>query len=165
MWGAIKSLSTIDTLSVLPWKIQFFADDGGRQPAREWLQSLPPDKRVAAIAAVELVLSELGPDVCSTEYGKHLGKGLFEFRIRHNENVIRSKAGKGGEEKRAGEPILLRIFCHAYGERILLLLGGYDKGTAPNARRQQREIEKARKRLRSFELREARNRTGRRRRG
>jgi hypothetical protein len=104
----------------------------------------------------------MGLDTCATEYGKHLGKGLFEFRIRHDEAVIRGKAGEQVGEKHAN--VLLRIFCHAYGDRIVVLLGGYDKGAAPSARRQSREIEKARDRLRSFQLRKTRESAGQRRR-
>ena len=46
--------------------------------------------------------------------------------------------------------MLLRVFFHAYGERVVLLLGGYNKGKAPSERRQQREIATARKRLDGF---------------
>ncbi len=138
------------------WTIEFFEDDQGRQPAREWLQSLDGLKRASAIAAIEVVLTELGLDVCATEYGKQFGSGLFEFRIRHDEAVIRGKAGEEDQGER-GE-VLLRIFCHAYGQRIVLLLGGYDKGTDPSTRRQSREIESARGRLRSFRLRQQRER-------
>jgi putative component of toxin-antitoxin plasmid stabilization module len=129
------------------------------------LISLTPSKRAAAVAAIELVLAELGLDVCQTEYGKALGKGLFEFRIRHDESVIRSKAGEHRPKGGRSEPVLLRVFCHAHGEKIVLLLGGYDKGEDSGRRRQQKEIDTARKRLRSFRLRKARNRTGKRRRG
>lgn len=148
----------------MSWTIEFFSEDGGRQPVRDWLVSLTPSKRAAAIAAIELVLAELGLDVCKTEYGKALGKGLFEFRIRHDEEVTRSKAGEAKRGSHSSEPVLLRLFCHAHGEKIVLLLGGYDKGEAPGRRRQQREIETARKRLRSFKLRKNRSRTGKRRR-
>jgi hypothetical protein len=143
------------------WRVEFFEDDQGRQPAREWLRSLESAKRAAAIAAIETLLTDMGQDVCATEHGKHLGKGLFEFRIRHDEGVIRGKAGQSS----AGKPtaVLLRIFCHAYGERIVLLLGGYDKGAAPSNKRQDAEIEAARRRLRSFELRRQRERAQRRR--
>jgi hypothetical protein len=144
------------------WTVEFFEDDHGRQPAREWLLSLDSGKRAAAIAAIEVLLADMGQDVCATEYGKHLGKGLFEFRIRHDEAVIRGKAGQGSAGNRT--EVLLRIFCHAYGDRIVVLLGGYDKGAAPSKRRQDREIEKARERLRSFRLRLQRQRAGRRRR-
>ena len=146
----------------MTWTIEFFADDRGRQPAREWLQSLDSAKRAAAIAAIEVFLADFGLDVCGTEHGKQLGAGLFEFRIRHDESVIRGKAGEAGTGKR-GE-VLLRIFCHAHGEKIVLLLGGYDKGAAPSKRRQDREIELARQRLRAFKLRQSRRRAAARRR-
>jgi putative component of toxin-antitoxin plasmid stabilization module len=146
------------------WKIEFYADDGGRQPAREWLQSLEPPQRAAAIAAIEIQLAEIGLDVCATEHGKQLGEGLFEFRIRHDEGVTRRKAGQEGG--RTSQKVLLRIFCHAYGDRIVLLLGGYDKGADASARRQRREIDTARRRLRSFRLARKRRSVGdRRRRG
>lgn len=147
----------------MSWQIEFYEDDGGRQPAREWLQSLDSQKRNAAIAAIECYLAEFGLDICGTEHGKALGQGLFEFRIRHDEGVIRRKAGEAGGKK--GAQVLLRIFCHAYGPRIVLLLGGYDKGENPSSKRQAREIETARQRLRSFSLREKRRRAGARRRG
>jgi putative component of toxin-antitoxin plasmid stabilization module len=147
----------------MAWTIEFFEDDQGRQPAREWLQSLEGAKRAAAIAAIETLLTEFGLDVCGTEHGKHLGQGLFEFRIRHDESVIRRKAGQDPDGRRTD--VFLRIFCHAYGDRIIVLLGGYDKGAAPSKRRQDREIQTARARLRSFQLRLKRHRAGRRRRG
>ena len=147
----------------MTWTIEFFEDDQGRQPAREWLQSLDSAKRAAAIAAIEVLLTDLGLDVCGTEHGKQLGAGLFEFRIRHDESVIRGNAGETNTGKR-GE-VLLRIFCHAHGQKIVLLLGGYDKGAAPSKRRQDREIETARQRLRAFKLRQRRRRAPARRRG
>ncbi len=146
----------------MTWTIEFFEDDRGRQPARDWLRSLDSGKRAAALAAIEIYLAQFGLDVCATEHGKQLGKGLFEFRIRHDESVIRGKTG----QKTAGKPteVLLRIFCHAYGQRIVLLLGGYDKGAAPGKKRQDQAIETARKHLRSFQLRDKRRRAGARRR-
>jgi len=50
--------------------------------------------------------------------------GLFEFRLRDS-------------------ALLLRVFCHAYGDRIVLLLHGYDKGVDPSDKRQAREIAEA----------------------
>ena len=46
--------------------------------------------------------------------------------------------------------ILLRVFCHAHGDRIILLLAGYDKGERPNARYQQAQIGLARSRLKAW---------------
>ena len=147
----------------MSWTVEFFEDDRGRRPAWEWLHSLESDKRAAAIAAIETYLTVFGLNVCATEHGKQLGAGLFEFRIRHDERVIRGKAG----QQAAGKPteVLLRIFCHAYGQRIVLLLGGYDKGAAPSKKRQDREIETARRRLRSFQLKQKHWRATQRRRG
>lgn len=149
----------------MPWTIEFFEDDHGRQPAREWLLSIESAKRAAAIAAIETYLVQLGQDVCGTEHGKHLGAGMFEFRVRHDERTIRSKAGEDAGNSGKGADVLLRIFCHAHGQRIVLLLGGYDKGASPSSKKQAREIEKARGRLRSFQLRLRRQRAGARRRG
>jgi len=38
------------------------------------------------------------------------------------------------------EKVLLRVFCHAYGRKVVLLLNGYDKAGDPSDKRQQREI-------------------------
>lgn len=146
------------------WDVEFFEDDGGRQPAREFLLSLEPDKRLAMIAAIEMILIPRGLEVCATEYGRQLGEGLFEFRIRHDEAVIRGKSRRAGAESKRRGDILLRLFCHAYGEKVILLLGGYDKGADTSPRRQAREIDQARKRLRSFRLRMQRAKTAERRR-
>jgi phage-related protein len=148
----------------MTWSVEFFEDDQGRQPAREWLQSLDSGKRAAAMAAIQVYLASMGLDICGTEHGKQLGQGLFEFRIRHDEGVIRGKAGMEGRAVSEGQ-VLLRIFCHAYGQRVVLLLGGYDKGVATSKRRQDREIATARARLRSFKLRLKRQEAGKRRRG
>jgi putative component of toxin-antitoxin plasmid stabilization module len=78
--------------------------------------------------ALREILQQQGISVCGSPFGKQLGGGLFEFRLREDD-------------------VLLRVFCHAHGSQIVLLLGGYDKGKDPGSRRQQREIAEARKRL------------------
>jgi hypothetical protein len=50
--------------------------------------------------------------------------------------------------------VLLRVFCHAHGHRVILLLAGYDKGADPSRKRQQREIDVARRRLADFQAQE-----------
>ena len=64
------------------WDVEFYADDNGREPCREWAERLSPQKRAAFIAAIRLVLACRGLDVVKTEYGKARGEGLYEFRIR-----------------------------------------------------------------------------------
>jgi hypothetical protein len=70
-------------------------------------------------------------------------------------------AGPGGVD--ASERILLRVFCHAYGDRVILLLGGYDKGSAPSKSMQRSEIAAARARLRVHRARQMIARKARRR--
>lgn len=118
----------------------------------------------ALLSAVEQVLSHRGIDVCGSEWGKHLGESLFEFRVRHTAEEIEAMfwgappGGKGGK-------VLLRLFCHAYGDRVVLLLNGYDKGEDPSEKRQQKEINVARKRLVEFNRRQALERKAQRRKG
>ncbi|MGB2710827.1 MAG: hypothetical protein WBC33_04865 [Conexibacter sp.] len=91
--------------------------------------------------------------MCRSGYGKQLGDGLFEFRLRHDAAEILRSLGKPARSEAGHERILLRVFCHAYGDRIVLLLGGYDKGSDPSRTRQQREIAEARERLEAFRCR------------
>lgn len=81
----------------------------------------------ALVAALEHLLSQRGVNVCGSEWGKQLGDGLFEFRIRHTANEIKSMFGPGSGSADRGK-VLLRVLCHAYGDKIVLLLSGYDKG-------------------------------------
>ena len=56
----------------------------------------------------------------------------------------------------SAERISLRVFCHAYGNRRVLLLHGYDKGEDTSAKRQDKEIAIARKRLKDWQNRQRR---------
>jgi hypothetical protein len=44
----------------------------------------------------------------------------------------------------------LRVFCHAHGDKVVLLLAGYDKAERPNARYQQAQISLAKARLKDW---------------
>lgn len=83
-------------------------------------------------------------------YGKQRGDGLFELWLRYDAGEILRSRGKPARDEPQGERILLRVFCHVHGDRLILLLGGYDKGADPSKRRQQREIAEARRRLVDF---------------
>ena len=97
------------------------------------------------------MLSERGIDLVRTEWLKPLGKGLHEFRIRHDANEVAHMFGGNPPQVTAPvERILLRVFVHFYGDKAILLLGGYDKGEDAKQRRQQREIAQARRLLAQF---------------
>lgn len=131
--------------------LEFYEDEQGQSPVLRWLrQDLTPTQRRAIGVAMAEILQAEGIGVCQTAYGKQLGAGLFEFRLRHDAEEILRHVGKAARREPAAERILLRVFCHAYGDRIVLLLGGYDKGADPSAKRQRREIANARKRLEVF---------------
>lgn len=110
------------------FEIEFYEDETGTKPCLEWIRNLDVRSRRVLGTALREILQQQGVAVCGSSYGKQLGDGLFEFRLREKD-------------------LLFRVFCHAYGDQIVLLLSGYDKGADPSKRRQQREIEQARKRL------------------
>lgn len=122
------------------YEVEFYETEDGDQPARRWMkEELTPTKRRAIGTAINRILGQEGITVCETEWGKALGAGLYEFRLRDEIH-----------EHGTTQKILLRVFFHPYGNKIILLLGGYDKGEHPSSKRQQREIAEARKRLADF---------------
>jgi hypothetical protein len=42
------------------WDIEFYADEQGREPCREWADGLSPIRKAAFTAGVEVVLAKLG---------------------------------------------------------------------------------------------------------
>lgn len=129
----------------LQYEIEFYEDEHGDQPVRRWLkEELTPRQRRAIGYAMSEVLQHLGVNVCGTEFGKQIGSGLFEFRLRRDLGAI---SGTAADSPAGGERVLLRVFCHGYGNRVILLLAGYDKGSDTSAKRERAEIALARKRL------------------
>jgi hypothetical protein len=127
--------------AVATYRLEFYEDERGDKPVLRWIrEELTRTQRAALGQAMRDVLQAKGIGVCGTEFGKQLGKGLFEFRLRRS-------------VEEAGERILLRVFCHAYGNKIVLLLGGYDKGADPSPHRQDHEIALARHRLADWQSR------------
>lgn len=159
--------ATVLRMGAGEFTIEFFEDDDGGSPVEEWMESDLTDIELAALlAGLQHVLSHRGIDVCRTEWGKQLGEGLFEFRIRHTAAEIeRMFADSSDAQQAKKERVLLRVFCHAYGAKIVMLLNGYDKGGDSSGKRQQREIALARRRLDEFKARQARERKKQRRGG
>lgn len=146
------------------WDVEFYADEAGREPCREWIERLSRQKRAAIETALDLVLVPRGLDVVETEYGKALGKGLYEFRLRWSAQEVASKVGAVLTQPiPETESILLRVFFCTSGSKIILLLSGYDKATDPAGHRQDKEIAAARKLLTAHREAEKRARASRRR--
>jgi len=128
--------------------LEYYRTADGDQPVRRWIDhDLSAAQRKTVMAALKYLLAAEGIGICASEYGQHLGRGLFELRIRHDEQTILKKAGLATLAETPRANVLLRVFCHATGDRVILLLGGYDKGSDASPRRQEREIALARRRL------------------
>ncbi|MBX9470385.1 hypothetical protein [Microcella sp.] len=107
--------------------------------------SLKPYEQAVVEAALTTVLKVHGIASFDGGWGKPLGDGLFEFRIQRSLDAILTLAGSEATGTTAsGRRISIRIFCTFHGDRIVLLLHGYDKGRDPSSRRQQKEIARAR---------------------
>lgn len=135
------------------WKVEVWEDQHGRSPFTKWYEQLDDYDQAVVDAAVTNILEPMGMDIAGTEWGKALGGGLYEFRIRLSLSALvqRGKAEVEGSYPTWGDrKVLSRIFCAFHGDRIVLLFQGYDKGKDPSAKRQQREIKKARKCLRAW---------------
>lgn len=140
-----------------PYEIEFYETDDGSKPVLRWIkQDLTETKRRVIGSAIREVLQQHGINVCQSEWGKQLGGGVFEFRVRMTGDQAATAGYVKESEADKSEQILLRVFCHAHGQKIILLLAAYDKGEEPGDRRQQRELELARKRLRHRQERIAR---------
>jgi len=118
-----------------PFAVEFYEDESGDKPALRWIRDeLTVRQRRALGYAMQRLLQRYGAGVCGTEFGRQLGGGLFEFRLRLT-------------AQRDGGTALLRVYCHSSGPGVILVLGGYDKATSPGRRRQAAEIATARRRL------------------
>jgi hypothetical protein len=151
----------VPPVSVGEFTIDFFEDDDARSPVEEWMDSDLADLELAAlVSGLEHVLRRRGGGVCQTERGKQLGEGLFEFRIRHTSAEIEHMFTGASSSRQAAkrEKVLLPVFCHAYGTKVVLLLNGYDKAGDRSDKRQLREVTLARRRLAEFKERQARER-------
>lgn len=140
-----------------PYTLEFYEDEHGHEPVVDWLRALTASKRRAIGVAMFEILQYEGPHVVGTNFGKGLGGGIFEFRLDQDAAQVLARKGKRARpESSETAKILLRVFCHAHGDRIVLLLGGYDKGERPSARHQQAQIELAKGRLKAWKARQRR---------
>lgn len=132
------------------WTLEFY-EERGREPVLDFLRDLDEFKEQALAAALRNVLAYEGTAVCGSSWGKWIpdAKGIFEFRVRHDAATILRERGVPvpDELDESHSGILLRVFCHAHGRKVVLLLAAYDKGKEPSAKRQNAEIKRAKQRL------------------
>ena len=131
------------------WTLEVYERADGSCPFSIFLKSLDAYSQLVLDTSIQEVLVRQGHNVCGTSWGKPLGDGLYEFRVRRSLNSICKAVGlplpEGSGE---GGEILLRVFFSVEGARVILLLSGYDKGKDSKAKRQEQEIKTARKLLR-----------------
>ncbi len=136
--GAARYSPALQLMHVALYRLEFYEDPWGNQPVLDWLRAdLTREERRSVGAAMRQILQEQGINVCGSSFGRQLGEGLFEFRLRDG-------------------ALLIRIFCHAFGDRVIVLLAAYDKGRDASERRQNREIAQARPRLWEWQARQTR---------
>jgi hypothetical protein len=87
------------------YELEFYAAEGGAIPALRWIKDdLSATKRRALGMAMNEVLQRHGVHVMGERsWGRHLGEGLFEFRVDRTVKV----------DDEVAEKIVLRVFCHA----------------------------------------------------
>ena len=136
-----------------------FEADDGTVPYQRFIGKLSDFEFAALDAAMTRVLAVRGLDLARTEWLKALGQGLHEFRVRHDaEEIAQMFGSEVSSGAGAPEAVLLRVFVHFHGAKVILLIGGYDKGGDPSERRQQREIQEARRLLTQYQERQKRAR-------
>jgi hypothetical protein len=137
-----------------PYEIEFYVDARGHEPALAFMKSLTGPKRRAIGVAINEFLRYLGPDVVRTDFGKALGGGLYEFRVDQDAEQILRKAGKDPRPEPEQGKVLLRVFFHPHGDKLILLLSGYDKAEHSSKPHQNAQIEEAKRLLRHWKERE-----------
>ncbi len=163
--GTLRSVQGVDPI----WTSEVFVSDDGVELFTAFLDDLSDAAFAAVDAAIQRILLVRGIGLAGSEWLKPVGGGLHEFRVRHSAEEIAHMFGGEPSSTSPTEPVLLRVFVHFHGHKVILLLSGYDKGDDPSRRRQQRAIADARQALRAWagqqERKRARERRGGRRGG
>ena len=129
------------------WEVVVWEDHYERWYTRQ----LDKYEQAVLDAAIEFVLEVHGIAICKSEFGKSLGDGLYEFRVRQSLNAIRRYADPTTTpDPGADKTVLLRVFVTFSGNKAVVLFHGLNKGKDSNEKRQQAEIKRARKLLRAY---------------
>lgn len=132
------------------WQVEVWRDARtATAPFERWLRRCDPYTQAVVDAVLTYLVEPHGLSLLGTEWCRALGDGLFEIRVRQSLQAVRAwspdgHGRTGGADRRR---VLLRLFVTFHGNRVVLLLHGYDKGKDPSDRRQRREIARARRHL------------------
>lgn len=147
-------------MSPRPYRIEFYLDARGDSPVLRWLQELPDAERYALGSAMDGLLQETGPLLCvlRPQYASALGGGLYEFRFQDlTEDLLRQLGKKPRRAMlKVQKKVLFRVFFHPCGDKVILLLGGYDKAKHSSPSFQNAQIQLARKRMVDWQARQRR---------
>lgn len=148
------------------WTVEVWEDENGHSPFMSSYAKLDQYEQAVLDAVIEHVLSVHGIDICGWEWGKALGGGLYEVRVRRTLDEVLTwgdVADSENEDQAHGagsEPrkVLLRLFVTFHGDHVVLLFNGYSKGRDPSEHRQAKEIKAAQKHLRAWQEEQKRDR-------
>ncbi len=150
----------VPPVSVGEFTIDFFEDDDARSPVEEWMDSDLADLELAALVRPRARAEAPRGRRLSGRKGQ-AARGRV-LRVPHPPYLSRDRAhvhrASSSRQAAKREKILLPVFCHACGTKVVLLLNGYDKAGDPSDKRQLREITLARRRPVEFKERQARER-------
>jgi len=140
-----------------PYRLAFYLDARGDSPVERWLEELDPVAAYALGSAMDGLLQQSGPLLCvlRPQYASSLGGGLYEFRFQDLTEDLLRQLGKKARRSLLESPqkVLFRVFFHPHGDKVLLLLGGYDKAKHSSSTYQNAQIQIARKRLADWQAR------------
>lgn len=112
------------------------------------VKSLTPAKQRTLETSIDKILLVHGFELVDGDLVKNLGGGLYEFRVGPTTTRMMNKAGL--ESKIPHQKIVIRVFVSFEADRMIVLLGSYDKGANDSKSKQQSEIAKARQILKAW---------------
>jgi hypothetical protein len=139
------------------YRLEFYEDAQKHSPVFRWMRDELNRVERSALGMVMLrYLQGMGADIVTTRLGRALGKSLYELRLDDSAQEILGRLGfkpRGKMVRASSRVLLLRVFFTVQGDRLVLLLGGYDKGRHTSKSYQQAQIHLARARLKDWRLR------------
>ncbi|WP_448073240.1 hypothetical protein [Georgenia yuyongxinii] len=136
------------------WSIDVWEDSKtGKSPFDRSFAKLGQYEQAVVLEVIDKIVKRLGIDVCDTEWGKPLGDGLYEIRMRRSLQATSAWGQPDADSAQSGadgRSVLIRLFVTFHGERVVLLFQAYDKGRDPSTKRQEREVKAARKYLKAW---------------